>query len=139
MGADEYHPISRQGSNLTEAGGVGYTVVDALDTMLLMGLDAEYQRARSWVAEKMTFERDADFNTFEVRPFLRGVLCAYVHGRADYDSRARWPPFRTPPFGRRRALFDACAGARRSHASRVRYTVWAPAVDDQSPETPGRP
>lgn len=71
MGADEYHPISRQGSNLTEAGGVGYTVVDALDTMLLMGLDAEYQRARSWVAEKMTFDRDADYNTFEVRP-----LCA---------------------------------------------------------------
>ena len=80
MGADEYHPISRKGSNLTEAGGVGYTVVDALDTMLIMGLDAEYQRARNWVAEKMTFERDANFNTFEVasRFFFARVFHAFV-------------------------------------------------------------
>ena len=80
MGADEYHPISRKGSNLTEAGGVGYTVVDALDTMLIMGLDAEYQRARNWVAEKMTFERDANFNTFEVasRFFFPRVFHAFV-------------------------------------------------------------
>jgi endoplasmic reticulum Man9GlcNAc2 1,2-alpha-mannosidase len=67
MGADEYHPISHKGSNLTEAGGVGYTVVDALDTMLIMGLDAEYLRARDWIEHKLSFERDADFNTFEVR------------------------------------------------------------------------
>ena len=79
MGADEYHPISRKGSNLTEAGGVGYTVVDALDTMLIMGLDAEYQRARNWVAEKMTFERDANFNTFEVASrFFARVFHAFV-------------------------------------------------------------
>jgi hypothetical protein len=74
MGADEYHPISRQGSNLTEEGGIGYTVVDALDTMLIMGLDEEYQRARSWVAEEMTFDRDADLNTFEVRPFCTAFV-----------------------------------------------------------------
>jgi len=68
MGADSYHPISHKGSNLTEAGGIGYTVIDALDTMLLMGLDAEYLRARDWIEHKLSFERDADFNTFEVRP-----------------------------------------------------------------------
>ncbi len=71
MGADEYHPISRKGTNLSEAGGIGYMVVDALDTMLIMGLDAEYRRAHSWVEEKMSFERDANFNTFEVRPLFR--------------------------------------------------------------------
>ena len=81
MGADEYHPISRQGSNLSEAGGIGYTVVDSLDTMLIMGLDEEYQRARSWVADNMTFERDADLNTFEVRPFLRPFYSAFVRVR----------------------------------------------------------
>jgi endoplasmic reticulum Man9GlcNAc2 1,2-alpha-mannosidase len=70
MGADEYHPISHKGSNLTKAGGIGYTVVDALDTMLLMGLDAEYQRARSWIKSEMSFERDANFSTFEVRLWL---------------------------------------------------------------------
>jgi uncharacterized protein YyaL (SSP411 family) len=77
MGADEYHPISRKGSNLTAAGGVGYTVVDALDTMLIMGLDEEYQRARSWVANEISFERNASFNTFEVRLFS----AAFVRGR----------------------------------------------------------
>ncbi|SRR6266478_4975195 len=70
MGADEYHPISHKGSNLTEKGGVGYTVVDAIDTILLMGLDSEYLRARSWIEHKLSFERDADFNTFEVRLFF---------------------------------------------------------------------
>jgi hypothetical protein len=83
MGADEYHPISRKGSNLTEAGGVGYTVVDALDTMLIMGLDEEYQRARSWVAEEISFERNANFNTFEVRLFRR------LSAGASYFSRPR--------------------------------------------------
>ena len=43
MGADEYHPNSHKGTNLTEAGGIGYVVVDALDTMLITGPDAEYR------------------------------------------------------------------------------------------------
>jgi hypothetical protein len=88
MGADEYHPISRQGSNLSEAGGIGYTVVDALDTMLIMGLHAEYQRARSWVADKMTFERDADYNTFEVgvlSPFWRVRFMLFARLRSAYS------------------------------------------------------
>jgi hypothetical protein len=66
MGDDEYHPISQKGTNLTKAGGIGYTVVDSIDTMLLMGLDEEYTRARKWVENEMSFERDANFSTFEV-------------------------------------------------------------------------
>ncbi|KAJ7069712.1 glycoside hydrolase [Mycena amicta] len=78
MGADEYHPISHEGTNLTSAGGIGYTVVDSLDTMLLMGLDQEYSRAREWVASEMTFDRDASFNTFETTiRVLGGLLSAY--------------------------------------------------------------
>ena len=65
-GDDEYHPISRTGSNLTKAGGIGYTVVDAIDTMVLMGLHDEERRARDWVANKLDFNRDGNFNTFEV-------------------------------------------------------------------------
>lgn len=66
MGDDEYHPISRKGSNLTEAGGIGYTVVDSLDSLLMMGLHEDYARARKWVDEKLNFEKDGNFNTFEV-------------------------------------------------------------------------
>lgn len=107
MGADEYHPISRQGSNLTEEGGIGYTVVDALDTMLLMGLDAEYQRARSWVAENMTFDRDADLNTFETTiRVLGGLLSAYHLSGGDelYLTRARDLADRMLP------VFDTASG-----------------------------
>lgn len=74
MGDDEYHPISRKGTNLTEAGGIGYTVVDSIDTMLIMGLVDEYPRARDWVANKMTFDRDANFNTFEARYSVRRYI-----------------------------------------------------------------
>ena len=66
MGSDEYHPISKQGSNLSKSGGIGYTVTDAIDTMYIMGLKDEYSRARQWVDKKLTFDREGNFNTFEV-------------------------------------------------------------------------
>lgn len=74
MGDDEYHPISRKGSNLTKAGGIGYTVVDSIDTMLIMGLHEEQARARNWVAHQMNLDRDANFNTFEVS----FTICRYT-------------------------------------------------------------
>lgn len=66
MGADEYHPISHEGTNLTEAEGIGYTVIDSLDTMLIMGLNEEYYRARYWIEHKLSFEKDGLLSTFEV-------------------------------------------------------------------------
>lgn len=65
-GDDECHPLSRTGSNLTSAGSVGYQIVDALDTFLVMGMDEEYGKAAKWVRESLDFEKDADFSTFEV-------------------------------------------------------------------------
>ena len=70
MGDDEYHPISHEGTNLTESGGIGYTVVDSIDTMLIMNLGQEYLRARDWIEKKLSFEREGKFNTFEVRSFI---------------------------------------------------------------------
>ncbi|KAI0931148.1 hypothetical protein AcV5_005303 [Taiwanofungus camphoratus] len=104
MGDDEYHPISKSGTNLTAAGGIGYTVVDSIDTILLMGLDAEYARAREWVAEKMSFERDGNFNTFETTIRVLGGLLSAYHLTEDpmYLERAKdladriLPVFDTP-------------------------------------------
>ena len=71
MGADEYHPISRRGENLSNGGGgIGYTVADAIDTIYLMGLQPEYHRARAWIETKLDFERagaGGAVSTFEVR------------------------------------------------------------------------
>jgi endoplasmic reticulum Man9GlcNAc2 1,2-alpha-mannosidase len=89
MGDDEYHPITHKGSNLTKAGGIGYTVIDSIDTMLLMGLDNEYERARDWVATKLSFERDGDFNTFEVSCFVHGLSDSF-DSCLDHDTSARW-------------------------------------------------
>ena len=66
MGCDAYHPVGKRGSNLTTAGGVGYMVLDAIDSLILLGLDDEYQRAREWVAHELSFDRDGIYNTFEV-------------------------------------------------------------------------
>lgn len=68
MGCDAYHPVSQRGSNLTEAGGIGYMVLDAIDSLILLGLDEEYRRAREWVATELSFDRDGVYNTFEVSP-----------------------------------------------------------------------
>ena len=65
MGDDEYHPISKSGSNLTDS-GVGYGIIDAIDTMQVMGLQEEYNRTREWISSKLSFESDGNFNTFEV-------------------------------------------------------------------------
>lgn len=70
MGCDEYHPLTNKGSNLTDSGGIGYTIIDAVDTMWLMGLNDEYSRARDWIEAELTFDRDGNYNTFEVYPFI---------------------------------------------------------------------
>lgn len=80
MGADEYRPIGHKGTNLSSAGGIGYTIIDAIDTMLIMGpeLSEEYNRARNWVANNLTFDREGRFNTFETTiRILGGLLSAY--------------------------------------------------------------
>ncbi|KAI5453329.1 mannosyl-oligosaccharide alpha-1,2-mannosidase [Naganishia albida] len=77
-GSDEYHPLSKGGSNLTEAGGIGYTIIDSLDSLLLMGFTEEYQRARDWVANELSFEANANFNSFETTiRILGGLLAAH--------------------------------------------------------------
>ncbi|KAG6828994.1 hypothetical protein H0H92_006066 [Tricholoma furcatifolium] len=92
FGDDNYHPISKKGSNLTEAGGVGYTIVDTLDTLQIMGLDAEYARARKWVANSLSFDRDAEYNTFEMTIRVIGGLLSAHHlsgGDRLYLERAK--------------------------------------------------
>ncbi len=67
MGSDEYHPLTHKGSNFSVNGGIGYTVVDSIDTMHIMGLNDEYARARRWVEQNLSFDKEGSFSTFEVR------------------------------------------------------------------------
>ncbi|KAE9387781.1 glycoside hydrolase family 47 protein [Gymnopus androsaceus JB14] len=79
MGSDEYHPISKKGENLLPSGGIGYTVADAIDTMYLMGLEPEYQRARTWIETKLNFDQKGSVSTFRGTTIrvLGGLLSTY--------------------------------------------------------------
>nr|XP_022323274.1 endoplasmic reticulum mannosyl-oligosaccharide 1,2-alpha-mannosidase-like isoform X3 [Crassostrea virginica] len=74
-GHDEYHPISKSHS---EWFGVGLTIVDSIDTAIIMGLKDEYLDAREWVDKSLTFDKDKDVNLFEITiRALGGLLSAY--------------------------------------------------------------
>ena len=57
MGHDELRPLSRAGKD--DFGGLGATIVDSLDTLWMLGLEAEFARARAWVADELSFNRRA--------------------------------------------------------------------------------
>lgn len=40
-------------------GGLGATLVDSLDTLWLMGLKDEFQKARDWIVNELNFNRSA--------------------------------------------------------------------------------
>ncbi|KAF9547365.1 mannosyl-oligosaccharide alpha-1,2-mannosidase [Mortierella hygrophila] len=76
-GKDEYHPIAKYGSNMVNQ-GQGFTIVDSLDTILLMGLKDEFEEAKAWVRDELTFDQEGEVNLFETTiRVLGGLLSAY--------------------------------------------------------------
>ncbi|KAI0226610.1 Endoplasmic reticulum mannosyl-oligosaccharide 1,2-alpha-mannosidase, partial [Massospora cicadina] len=57
FGKDEYYPTEKRGESFIQR-GIGFTIVDSLDTMILMGLKEEYAEARQWVENELTFQQD---------------------------------------------------------------------------------
>ena len=54
------------------------TPVDALDTLILMHLDAEAARARSLIVNDLSFDRDIYVKNFEITiRLLGGLLSSY--------------------------------------------------------------
>lgn len=45
--------LMAQTHNVKDWFGVGLTIVDSLDTLIILGLKEEYQEARSWVANHL--------------------------------------------------------------------------------------
>lgn len=75
-GMDELQPQSKNGIN--SFGGLGATLVDSLDTLYIMGLKDEFQKARDWVAESLDFDKDYDASVFETTiRVVGGLLSAY--------------------------------------------------------------
>ncbi|XWS16619.1 hypothetical protein CRYUN_Cryun34aG0105600 [Craigia yunnanensis] len=75
-GNDELQPQSKNGIN--SFGGLGATLIDSLDTLYIMGLDEQFQRAREWVANSLDFNKDYDASVFETTiRVVGGLLSAY--------------------------------------------------------------
>src|SRR5262249_45526220 len=61
---DELKPVSRQGRDWHEGQSLLMTPVDALDTMVLMGLSEEVEQARTLLVQKLSFDRDISVKNF---------------------------------------------------------------------------
>jgi len=57
-GQNELKPISRRGHSTSIFGNaaVGATIVDALDTLYIMGLETEYAQGRNWVEKSLRID-----------------------------------------------------------------------------------
>ncbi|XP_058492034.1 mannosidase, alpha, class 1B, member 1b isoform X2 [Solea solea] len=100
-GHDELRPISK---TYSEWFGLGLTLIDALDTMWLLGLKEEFEEARAWVATELTFDKNVDVNLFESTIRILGGLLSTYHltGDALFLDKAKdigsrlMPAFNTP-------------------------------------------
>ena len=88
-GRDEVKPISNRGSD--NWGGMGVTLVDSLDTLWVMGMRKEFDEARDWVANSLSFGRAGTVSVFEttIRE-LGGLLSAFdLSGERVFLDKAR--------------------------------------------------
>jgi hypothetical protein len=76
FGADELLPLSKLPQE--NWGGIGATLVDALDTLWLMGMKDEFWEARDWVRDSLSFSNVGEVSVFETTiRSLGGLLSAY--------------------------------------------------------------
>lgn len=77
LGFDEYSPVSNRHRNMVE-GGLGWMIVDSLDTMILMNLTSQVRHARQWISTSLKYDQDHDVSTFETTiRMLGGLLSAH--------------------------------------------------------------
>lgn len=75
-GFDQLQPQTMNG--VDSFGGLGVTIVDALDTLFIMGLDEQFKRAKDWVATSLNFNKSYDASVFETNiRMVGGLLSAY--------------------------------------------------------------
>ncbi|KAG6575398.1 Mannosyl-oligosaccharide 1,2-alpha-mannosidase MNS2, partial [Cucurbita argyrosperma subsp. sororia] len=88
-GQDELQPQTKGGIN--SFGGLGATLIDSLDTLYIMGLDEQFQKAKEWVAKSLDFNKNYDASVFETTiRVVGGLLSAYdLSGDKVFLDKAR--------------------------------------------------
>ncbi|EWC43921.1 hypothetical protein DRE_01273 [Drechslerella stenobrocha 248] len=76
-GYDQFYPVTRDGRQMAPK-GLGWIIIDAIDTMMIMGLTEPLALAREWVQTALTYDQDQEVNTFETTiRMLGGLLSAH--------------------------------------------------------------
>ena len=58
--------------------GLGWTIVDSLDTIMIMNLSQPLIDSRNWIQSSLDYKQDQDVNTFETTiRMLGGLLSAH--------------------------------------------------------------
>jgi hypothetical protein len=84
-----YHPVAEKGSQMSPK-GLGWIIVDSLDTMMVMNLTAPLAEARKWLQRSLTWDQDQDVNTFETTiRMLGGLLSAHYLAKRFPDVSSR--------------------------------------------------
>ncbi|WP_307865672.1 glycoside hydrolase family 47 protein, partial [Streptomyces montanisoli] len=76
-GHDEVHPLSGGHSEFFVPGSpIGLSIIEALDTLYVMGLDGELADSVRWIKRDLSFDIDGDFHVFEAIIRVVGGLLA---------------------------------------------------------------
>ncbi|XP_025917306.1 mannosyl-oligosaccharide 1,2-alpha-mannosidase IB isoform X3 [Apteryx rowi] len=105
-GHNELKPIARKGhsTNIFGNSQMGATIVDALDTLYIMGLHDEFREGQEWIDKNLDFSVNSEVSVFEVNiRFIGGLLAAYyLSGQEVFKIKAvqlagkLLPAFSTP-------------------------------------------
>ena len=68
--------------------GLGWIIVDSLDTMILMNLTDRVSTAREWIGKSLTWDQDQDVNTFETTIRMMGGLLRAHYLSNEFPSLA---------------------------------------------------
>jgi mannosyl-oligosaccharide alpha-1,2-mannosidase len=76
-GRDEVRPVSGTTRDFFIPGrSFGLSIVEALDTLYVMGLDDDVERCTRWIVDNLTFDVDGDVQMFETNIRMKGGLLA---------------------------------------------------------------
>ncbi|XP_074660348.1 mannosyl-oligosaccharide 1,2-alpha-mannosidase IA-like [Tubulanus polymorphus] len=105
-GSNELRSVTKRGHSASVFGATafGATIVDALDTLYIMGLMDEYEKGKEWVKTSFHFKSGSEVSVFEVNiRFLGGMLSMYAltgdeiyKGKAIEVADKLLPAFNTP-------------------------------------------
>jgi mannosyl-oligosaccharide alpha-1,2-mannosidase len=125
-GKDQIRPISGGFESFPlKDHHLGLTIVEALDTLWVMGLDAEFRDGVEWVKRNLDFDVDGEVSVFETSIRLVGGLLSAFHACGDpvLLAKARdcadrlLPSFAASPLGIPHRFINLRTGALRDHVT----------------------